>query len=469
MVNALAHTLCAELIETHISWVLLAGDLAYKIKKPVRLPFVDYGTLDSRRHFCEEELRLNRRLAPSLYLGITRITGTHETPSLDGPGLALEYAVRMRRFAPGALFGEQLRAGTLSSADVDKLAALLADFHREAAPAHGKDFATAERRRSSAFDALKGAGGIATANEQAQLRTWIEMEAAALARLWTERRSSGHVRECHGDLHLDNLVRLDGEVAAFDCIEFDPALRCIDVLDDLAFTVMDFSARGRRDFAFRLLNGWLDRTGDHAALPALRFSVVYRALVRSQVELLRGAGHEAAARGYLETAVSWTRPGATRLFITHGLPGSGKTFQSQRLLEREGAIRLRSDVERKRLFGLDMLDDSRGKGVDLYNEASTARTYAHMFATAQVALRAGYPVVLDAAFLRRAERAQARAVARDLDVPFSIVTCAAPLPVLRERLLAREGDASEANAAVLERLRTAAEPLTPDELRLCDY
>jgi uncharacterized protein len=469
MVAALARALGAGLIETHISWVLLVGDVAFKIKKPVRLPFVDYGTLDSRRHFCEEELRLNRRLAPSLYLGVTRITGTHRAPALDGPGPVLEYAVRMRRFAPGALFGEQLQAGTLSSGDVDKLAALLANFHSEAAPAPGEDFASAERRRSVALAALDGAGGIASATEQAQLRAWLEVQAAALAPLWTERRSSGHVRECHGDLHLDNLVLLDGEVAAFDCIEFDPALRCIDVLDDLAFTVMDFSARGRRDFTFRLLNGWLDRTGEHAALPALRFSVVYRALVRSQVEVLRGAGHEAAARGYLETALSWTRPGPARLFITHGLPGSGKTFQSQRLLEREGAIRLRSDVERKRLFGLGMLDDSCAKGLDLYNEASTARTYAHLFGTAQVALRAGYPVVLDAAFLRRAERAQARVVARDLDAPFSIVNCEAPLPALRERLLAREGDASEANVAVLERLRAAAEPLTPDELRLCDY
>ena len=285
--------------------------------------------------------------------------------------------------------------------------------------------------------------------------------------MWTTRRNSGRVRECHGDLHLDNLVRLHGEVAAFDCIEFDPALRCIDVLDDVAFTVMDFSARGRQDFAFRLLNGWLDRTGDHAALPALRFSVVYRALVRAQVELLRGAGHEAAARGYLETALSWTVPGQVGLFITHGLPGSGKTFQSQRLLEREGAIRLRSDVERKRLFGLRMLEDSHGKGLDLYGEDATARTYAQLFATARVALRAGYPVVLDAAFLRGAERAQARALAHELGARFSIVNCEAPLPVLRERLLKREGDASEADVAVLERLRAAAEPLTADELRLC--
>ena len=188
--------------------------------------------------------------------------------------------------------------------------------------------------------------------------------------------------------------------------EFDPALRWIDVLDDAAFPVMDFVAHGRHDFAFRFINEWLDRTGDHGGLPALRFSVVYRALVRAQVEHLRSAG-SVAARQYFETAQAWTRPGDARLFITHGLPGSGKTFISQHVLEQGGAIRLRSDVERKRLFGLRMLEDSRAKGMNLYGAEATARTYEHLFGMARMALQAGYPVILDAAFLRRAERTQA--------------------------------------------------------------
>ena len=363
LVTAIARTLRAQMLETHISWLLLAGDTAYKIKKPVRLPFVDYGTLEARRHFCEEEVRLNRRLAPSLYLGITRITGTLQAPVLDGPGPVLEYAVRMRRFAPGALFGEQLAAGTLRVDEVDRLAALLADFHERAPRAEAaSSFASAERRRASALAALEGVRSLASEDEQAALQTWLQAEAAALAPLWTSRKANGHVRECHGDLHLANVVRLDGDVVAFDCIEFDPALRWIDVLDDVAFVVMDFAAHDRRDFAFRFINGWLDRTGDHGGLPALRFSVVYRALVRAQVECLRGA-----ARNYLETALAWAHPGDARLFITHGLPGSGKTFVSQRVLEQEGAIRLRSDVERKRLFGLGIFEDSRAKGLNLYD------------------------------------------------------------------------------------------------------
>lgn len=465
LVTALARTLGAQLIETHISWVLLAKDTAYKIKKPVHLPFVDYSTLQARLHFCEEELRLNRRLAPSLYLGITRITGMHQAPVLDGPGPVLEYAVRMRRFAPGALFSEQLAAGTLRADDVDRLAALLADFHERAPCAEAASgYAHAEQRRAAALAALEGVRSLASKGELAKLRAWIEAEAAALAPLWTSRKAEGRVRECHGDLHLANVVQVDGEVLAFDCIEFDPALRWTDVLDDAAFVVMDFAAHKRGDLAFRFLNAWLDRTGNHQGLPALRFAVVCRALIRAQVAHLRGAQEETAARRYLQTAMDWIHRQGARLFITHGLPGSGKTFASQRVMEQEGAVRLRSDVERKRLFDVGELEDSRAKGLNLYDAEATSRTYAHLFEVARIALKAGYPVILDAAFLRRAERSQALKLAQALNVRFFIVVCEAPLALLRERLQARSGDASEADVAVLEQLRAVVEPLASDEL-----
>ena len=467
LVARLAAALPAQLIETHISWVLLAGDLAYKIKKPVRLPFVDYATLAARRACCEEEVRLNTRLAPTLYLGVSRITGGEGAPQVDGDGPVLEYAVRMRRFPAGALFSEQLAAGTLGAERVDALAALLGEFH-EQAPAATADsgFGTAARRRDAALAALAGAAAVACAAERDQLRAWLEREAAALAPLWQARLGSGRVREGHGDLHLDNVVSLNGAVAAFDGIEFDPALRWTDVVDDLAFAVMDFAARGRADFAWRLLDGWLERTGDFAGMPALRCALAYRALVRAQVEHLRGPARAAEARLYVDAALGWTRPAAPHLCITHGLPGSGKSFRSQRLLERPGAIRLRSDVERKRLFGLGPLEASREHGIDLYTSEATRRTYEHLSATARLLLRAGFPVVLDAAFLRRDERDAARALARELGVPFSILDCQAPPEVLRQRLLARRHDASEADVSVLERLQRAAQPLGVDEIAL---
>jgi predicted kinase len=343
------------------------------------------------------------------------------------------------------------------------LAELLAGFHEQApraAPA--APFGTAHRRQAAALAALEGARPFTAPAELAGLGHWIEAESTALAPFWESRRAAGLIRECHGDLHLANVLASDAGVAAFDGIEFDPALRWIDVLDDIAFVVMDFTALGRRSLAFRFLNGWLDRTGDHACLRGLRFSMVYRALVRAQVEGLRN--ERAGVRRYVDTALAAIAPLPPRLFITHGLPGSGKTFRSQQLLEREGAIRLRSDVERKRLFGLRMLQDSRAAGVDLYSADATERTYAHLLETAGAALEAGWPVVLDAAFLRRAERDRARALATRMMVPFLILHCEAPMQSLRERLKARRGDASEADTAVLEKLLVLADPLSHDEL-----
>jgi aminoglycoside phosphotransferase family enzyme/predicted kinase len=464
LVAALTRVLKAEVVETHLSWVLLGVDTAWKIKKPVRLPFVDYTELAARRHFCEEELRLNRRFAPALYLGVSRIGGSPELPEMDGRGEPLDYAVRMRRFAPGALFAELLAAARLEVQAIDRLAELIAGFQAEASRARPADgFGRPSLRREVALTALAGASALGSAPEDGQLQDWLEQEATALAPLWQARLEAGAVRDGHGDLHLENLLRLpDASVAAFDCIEFEAALRWIDVIDEIAFPVMDLGGRGRADLAFRLLNQWLDLTGEHAGLPALRFAVVYRALVRAQVLSLREP-HGPAARRYFAHALAWSRSAAPRLVITHGLPGSGKTFESQRLLQREGAIRLRADVERKRLFGLGPLDHSAPRGLDLYTNAASARTYQQLHRLARIILQAGYPVVLDAGYLRREERLQARTLARELGVPFSILACEVDPARARERLQARRGDASEADVAVLEQLRSVAQPLTPQE------
>ncbi|SCK58278.1 hypothetical protein VAR608DRAFT_6211 [Variovorax sp. HW608] len=464
LVRALALRLGARVIETHISWILLTPAHAYKLKKPVRLAFLDYATLRKRRHFCHEEVRVNRRTAPSLYLGVARITGNPSAPEIDGAGPVLDYAVHMRRFADGALFSERLAAGTLTARDVDELAAMLAAAHA-AAPV--RRHVTAEHTGHApplrrALAALEGVRPMLSAAESAGLQAWLEAGARKLEPEWVSRRRSGHVRECHGDLHLDNIVDLDGAVAGFDAIEFDPALRWIDVAEDAAFPAMDFAARGRPDFAWRFLNAWLDATGEQQAAGVLRYALVYRALVRAQVEHLR-AGRCAAATAYVRAALEWSHPALPRLVITHGLPGSGKTFQSQRLLEQHGAIRVRSDVERKRLFGLGALESSRAHGLDIYSREATARTYEQLFALARTLLGAGFSVVIDAAFLRRAERDAAHELARRCGVRFQILACQAPDGVLRERLAARTSDASEADAAVLRQLRAAAEPLAADE------
>lgn len=462
LVERLARRLHAEVIETHISWVLLVPGFAYKLKKPVRLPFLDYSTPQQRAHFCAEEVRLNRRLAPSLYLGVAHVTGSPESPAFDGPGHVLDDAVKMRRFAAGALFSEQARAGTLTAAQVDRLAERIAAFQAEAPAAHPGPAHAGEPLRARALAALAGCEDLCSPADAAQLRAWIEREATATVPFWEARRAAGCVREGHGDLHLANVVALEGDVAAFDCIEFDAGLRWIDVIGEVAFTLMDFVAHGQAALGWRFFNGWLERTGDYDGVRGLRLCLVYRALVRALVHHLRTPGGE-RAHVYLREALAWSRPAAPRLFITHGLPGSGKTFQSQQVLERHGAIRIRSDVERKRLAGLDRLARSQEAGLDLYTPDATERTYARLFALARVVLAAGFPVVLDAAFLRHGERLQAWRVAQELQVPFSIVACKAPLPVLRERLHQRRGDASEADLAVLDKLRASEEPLREEE------
>lgn len=451
-----------EWVETHLSWLLLAGPLVYKIKKPVTLPFVDFSDVRERRRCCEEEVRLNRRFAPALYLGVSRITGTPGAPRIDGPGAAFDYAVRMRRFDRGSLLAEHAAAGTLDGPLIDKLVACVVALHADAPHASpDRGFGAPEQRARAplvALDALESALSPGGVQDGATVREWLQHEAAALTPLWRQRLAGGFVREGHGDLHLANLVLLGASVVPFDAIEFDPALRWIDIVDDAAFAAMDLIAHGRCDLALRFVNGWLDGTGDHAGLALWRYALVYRALVRA----LAGALSRRTGPDYLGVVRRLTGPRrAPRLFIMHGLPASGKSIVALRLAEAIGAIRLRSDVERKRLFGLSALADTEASAPDAYGAEATRRTYGRLAELAHTTIQAGWPAIVDAAFLRRAERARFAALAEALGVPFAIVACHAPQALLRERIAARRlrrDDPSEADLDVLRRLTDAAEP-----------
>ncbi|MFC6280981.1 MULTISPECIES: bifunctional aminoglycoside phosphotransferase/ATP-binding protein [Polaromonas] len=463
LIAPLARSINAQVLETPLSWVLLSGDSAWKIKKKVSLPFVDYSTLEARHHYCLEEFRLNKQLAPAMYLGVVPIGGSPHLPLLDGPGPVLDYAVHMRRLSPGSLFSERLAAQTLSMSDIEDLAVLLAELHMCAPKAAVARFANPARRAGSALAALNGVRPIATPAAARKLEHWLITEAESLRPFWEKRHVDGHVRECHGDLHLGNVGSLDARITVFDRVEFSPALRWIDVLDDIAFPIMDLSAHGRDDFAYHLLNTWLEHTGDHDALTGLRFSVVYRALVRAQVEYLRGSSGLVSAGRYFNTALAWAHGGNPWLFITTGLPGSGKTFFSGQLIERDGAIRIRSDVERKRLSGLHMLDRSLANGLSIYSDSSSARTYAHLRSLAKKIMDSGFAVIVDAAFLRQADRQIFRELAVEAAVPFVIMECKASQSVLQQRLIKRRNDASEATVDTLKELALVAEPLTKTE------
>lgn len=468
-------------IQTHISSVLLTGDFAYKLKKPVDLGFLDFRMLAQRRHFCEEELRLNRRLAPDIYLDVVPVYGTAAAPRLGAGEPVIDYAVKMREFPQSALLDGMLARGEVSGAQLDALARMMAGFHAQAAvagddsPYGGLDAVAAAVLHN--FTQLRAR--LEREAEQAllaPLEAWSQAELRRLAPRIAARKRGGFVRECHGDLHLGNIAWFEGAPQVFDCIEFNPGLRWIDVMSEVAFLAMDLSAHGRPDLAWRFIDVWLSRSGDYAGVALLNFYRVYRALVRAKVALLRavqagiaaedGALAGRACRGYVELAARCAEPARGALLITHGLSGSGKSSVSQALLEQLGCVRLRSDVERKRLAGLAAEASSRGLGADFYGVEMTRRTYGELERLAGNLLESGQRVIVDAAFLRRDERDAMAALARRAGVAFVILHCHAPPELLRQRVArraARGGDASEATVEVLERQMEYAQPLEPEE------
>ncbi len=454
------------LIETHVSWVLLTRRSAWKLKKPVRLAFLDFSTVALRKHYCDEELRLNRRLAPALYRAVVAVRGSRDAPRLGGPGESIDHLVCMRRFPDGALLSERAAAGLLEPWQVEQLARRLAAFHRTLPPAPAAAPVGRPRQILRAVSRSMGPlAGRVDADVLSGLRRWIADQASLLREPWSQRRRLGFVRECHGDLHLANAACIGADVVAFDCLEFDPALRWIDVMSDVAFPAMDLHAHGRADLAFDFVDTWLQASGDYEGVQVLRFYAVYRALVRAMVCVLQS---RSAARDYIACALRWSAGRGARLLITHGLSGSGKSTLAARLLQRAGAIRVRSDVERKRLFGLASLQRSGDGAVDIYTPEATVLTFARLQEVARLALAAGFPVIVDAAFLRRAERDAFRDLAAQAGVPFAILDCEAEAGVLAQRIRRRAeagGDPSEATLAVLQRQLATREGLDADEAR----
>ena len=491
------HVERVDLVQTHGAWVLLAGDCAYKIKKPVKLGFMDFSTLALRHAACQAELRVNRRFpaGQALYLGVRPVLGTPEAPRWGAEGQdaagAIEFAVQMRRFDEAGRLDHLCLDGALQAQHMVQLAQSLAEFQGVAAVApHDRPWgqvATVQAVVQDNLDALQGllagAGQLQPLQQLQRLQAWHDRHWPAVRQQLAARRQAGRVREGHGDLHLANLVLIDGRVVPFDAIEFSDALRWVDVASDLAFTWMDLQRMGQPGLAHVLASEWVDASGDVSAPQVLPFFAVYLALVRAKVAAIRRtqldandvqahAACEAEVAAYLTLAWRLAHPPAPRLLITHGLSGCGKSHAAQQwLLQHPGsqALRLRSDVERKRLHGLAPLQASDPAGrADFYGTQASARTYASLRERARQLLQQGWTVVVDAAFLRRQERDDFARLASELDCPFHILAPHAPLALLRERIAARQatgGDPSEATLAVLERQLQWIEPLGGDEPR----
>lgn len=470
--------------ETHISWVFLTGPFAYKIKKPVSLGFVDFSDPNQRRHFCQEELRLNQRLAPEIYLDVVDIHGPVTQAHVLGEGPVIEAAVRMHQFGQDGLLSKALGAGQVSGEQLERFAERLAIFHGDGAMASPDGpYGTPEAVLAPALANLEVLRKLhPELSSLARLQEWTLQEGLRLEASFTKRLGQGRVREGHGDLHLDNLVVYQGEVLGFDCLEFSPSLRWIDVLSDVAFLAMDLEQQGEPVFAGRVLNRWLSTCGDYGSLDLWRWYVTYRALVRAKVLALRleqlpdGRSPEKQVleeqlSSYLHQALASSgEQRAGGLILTHGVSCSGKSQLASLLCQRHGWIHLRSDVERRRLFGLWGTSFLPPRTGDRYNPSVTQELYGSLLpGAAEEILKAGFTAVVDATFLKQNQRRALLSMASRLTVPVLILDCPVELDVARQRMKEREKvgiDPSEADTSVLERQWKEKEPLGPEEQML---
>lgn len=446
-----------EEIETHAAHVFLVGGRAYKLKRSVRFAFLDFSTVALRQEACESELALNRRTAPELYLAVAAVTRSADGHlALDGAGEAVDWLVVMQRFDQETLFDRLASRGALDDGQLRDLADAIAAFHdiAEPRPDMGGREGLAHVIDGNMATLREAEGAFAPSAIDTIERLWrrgLDRHAALL----DARRGAGQVRWCHGDLHLRNICLIDGRPTLFDGIEFNPDIACIDVLYDLAFLLMDLQHRDMARAANLVLNRYLGRTEDVGGLALLPFFQSLRAGVRAMVSAIEaGEGHGeqgAEARDYLDLATTLLERPAPGLVAVGGYSGSGKSSLAADVAAvvgaAPGAVVLRSDVVRKRMMGVA---PEAVLAKDSYSREVTRRVYAHLHALARRALAAGATVILDAVHGDAAERDAAAALAAKAGVPFCGLWLEASPTVLRSRIAARHGDASDATLSVLE-------------------
>jgi uncharacterized protein len=458
-----------EVRETHISWVFLAGERALKLRKAVVFPFLDYGTPERRLEMCEAELRLGRRLAPDLYLGLRAVVPRDDGFALAEAGAdgACEHVVEMRRFDEARTLAALLERDEVSEADIRAVARRIAEFHAGSPPSPPGSFGAPQVAAtvSENFTTLLGfADEIGDPRLAAAHRFAVAFLHGHHAEL-AARSVGGRVRECHGDLRAEHVILDAGRVEVFDPVEFDADLRHIDVGADLAFLVMELAEAGRGDLGRALVDEYRAAGGDDGGDALLRFYAVYRAWVRAKVACLRAGelqegearerelGH-ARALAELAERLSW-RARQPLTLVVCGPAASGKTVLAEALSTASGLPHLSSDVVRKRLAGLD---PHQRAPLETYSEAASLRTYAELGAEAASAGGA----VVDATFRRRTHRdAFRQGYGRAAPEPV-YVECRAPAAVIAERARRREGDpsrASDATAEIAARQLVEFEPL----------
>ncbi len=441
-----------KIIETHISTVVLTGDYAYKIKKPVNFGFVDFSTLEKRKFFCYEELRLNKRLAPEIYLEVVRID---EELRIDGCGKIIDYAVKMIEFSQKNLFNNLAESKSLKNDSLDELATEIAKFHRNIPSSVTGDWGLPETVEKSVFENFHHFENTKLFEAANEIKLWSQDKFHDLKNEILLRKKNGFVRECHGDLHLGNIALIGNKPVLFDCIEFNENFRWIDVMSEIAFLIMDMEEIKLTGGAYRILNRYLEYTGDYSGLKLLTFYLSYRAMVRAKVAILQKKDPSL----YIELAKTFTVPKKNGISITYGLSGSGKSFTSSLLMEEIPAIRIRSDVERKR---------NLKNSTDIYSPEKIGGIYSILLQHAKEILEAGFSVIVDATFLKKEHRDSFKVLAEKFSADFSILDFECPVEVLESRIRSRMAagfDPSDADINVLHAQIAAREKLTADEIR----
>lgn len=459
-----------QLIQTHVSYVLLTGEFVYKLKKPVNYGFLDFSTLEKRKHFCHEELRLNQRGAAELYLGVLSITQAGETFQLEGEGEPVEYLVKMTQFPQETLLSAMFDRNELTEQHLENLAQELASFHSKAPTSdYILSFGEVSQIRQAIDEnyeqTVSYIGGPQTQAQFDETRAYTDRLFAEQTALFDSRVENKWIRECHGDVHLRNICFWNDKILLFDCIEFNEPFRFVDVMFDIAYIVMDLDARNRPDLSNLFLNTYLEQTGDWEGLQVLPLYLSRQSYVRAKVTsfLLSDASvpdsvkQEAAetAKRYYTLAWEYTRQTSGRLILMSGLSGSGKSTVARQLARQTGAVQIRSDAVRKHLGGIAL--DARGES-SLYSPEMTQKTYDRLLQLGTLLTAQGYTVILDAKYDRQDLRLAAVNQAQAHQIPVQILHCDAPLSVLRDRLQQRRSDISDATADLVDQQQM--EPFT---------
>lgn len=463
-----------RLVQTHISYVFLTGDFAYKVKKATRFGFLDFTTLERRAYFCQEELRLNRRLSPDLYLAVLPIYQGNNF-YLNAPphpqAEIVDYALQMRQFPQDGLFSHLLQSGQLSSDHLQRLGQLVAQFHVTATTdptieANGTPEAISIVDEDNYTLAKDYIGQSLTLAQWQQTRTFTQQFWHDHQDWLYQRLAHGKIRECHGDLHLNNVCLYQEQIHIFDCIEFCREFRNIDVIYDIAFMVMDLDFHHRPDLANIFLNTYLENTGDYEGALLLPAYLSMRATIRGNVNSMTAkttaissspaksvAPSEQTsiwqqARAYFRLASQYAQPQPGQIVIMSGLSGSGKSTVARRLACQLNGIHIRSDAVRKHLAGISLTQSGEGEQ-DIYTPEMTQKTYQRLADLGLSLAKIGWTVILDAKYDQVALRAKVLTQAKLANIPVQILYCTAPMEVLRSRLHNRQGDISDATATLL--------------------